>query len=138
MLDPRSERAERYAGFLKALTIEGDRVREDRIAQLSEVLKREIPKVGNDRFKLVYLLPLQAHHASLRRVLEERQVCVVVTWIKDNYSSHGRHRRWRPPEILPRVLPSRKFDSQLVVPWTTGRANTSRKHFRKVTPVQDR
>jgi hypothetical protein len=75
-LDPRTEGTQRDTGFLKPLTIQGDRMREDRIAQLGEPLQREITQVGNDR---IQLLLLQAHNISPgRRSLEDHFVTLVL------------------------------------------------------------
>jgi hypothetical protein len=50
-LDPRVESVDRHAVVLKALTIQSDRVGEDRIVEFGETVQGQISEVGNVRSK---------------------------------------------------------------------------------------
>ena len=54
-LDASAKRVERDASLLEALAIENNGMRQDRIAELREPLKRQIPQVGNDKIQLLFL-----------------------------------------------------------------------------------
>jgi hypothetical protein len=75
-LDLRIECAEQHAVVFQALTVQGDRAREDRIAQLGETLQREIPQVQNNGIKNngIKLLLLQGHYISPDGPRLERQI----------------------------------------------------------------
>ncbi len=60
-LDPRLERAQRYAVVFEPLAVEGDRVGQDGAAQRFEAIQREAPQIGN--YRIEFLL-LRGHHIS--------------------------------------------------------------------------
>ena len=69
-LDVRVEGAEQYTARFETLAIEGDAVRERRIAQRGELVPRDIPQVNRSEF-----LAGQSHDISpLRSQLCERRL----------------------------------------------------------------
>ena len=60
-LDVRVESAEQWAVLFETLTIQGEGVLEDRIAQVGKLVQRDIPQVGVNRSEF---LVRQGHHVS--------------------------------------------------------------------------